>query len=289
MAMSELRGILIAFAVLLLAGIYWLGRRDGRRERAAAAAQLPGNTAAAGGTPRAAPVTCEAEIRAASSEAQHAKQYAASTQAAAVLPGPPARIEPTLGEAAPVAAEDAPPLDASEAGSMGEPVHDMDFAAAEAPAAMDVAAAPPSRMVIALLLVASVPRFSGAHLRAALEAESLVFGKYQIFHRLAPQGEIVFSIASMLEPGTFVAEEMFDEQYPGIALFMQIPGALDGVSALNELISCGRRLQEALGGVLQDELGAPLQAARIEQLRREVRDFEETVRQSRPRGESLQS
>lgn len=78
---------------------------------------------------------------------------------------------------------------------------------------------------------------------------------------------------------------MFHEQYPGIALFAQLPAALDGMSVLGELIACARKLQQSLGGVLQDEQGTPLMAFRIEQLRREVREFEDAVRQSRPRSE----
>jgi cell division protein ZipA len=78
----------------------------------------------------------------------------------------------------------------------------------------------------------------------------------------------------MLEPGSFDLDQMFHEQYPGIALFAQLPGPLDGVSVLSELISCARKLQQTLGGVLQDDRAAPLLAPRIEQLRREVREFE---------------
>jgi FtsZ-interacting cell division protein ZipA len=55
------------------------------------------------------------------------------------------------------------------------------------------------------------------------------------------------------------------------------------MSVLGELISCARKLQQNLGGVLQDEQGTPLLALRIEQLRREVRDFEVAV--ARPRSE----
>ena len=198
---------------------------------------------------------------------------AAESSAPAALPPPvgldevaglaPARLEPTLSEAEYVAATVEPGV------------------VADVPAAD--AHGTPTTKIIALRLVATTPRFSGAHLRTALEGESLVFGKYQIFHRTTPQGGLLFSVASMLEPGTFDLEQMFHEQYPGIALFAQLPAALDGMTVLSEIISCARKLQQSLGGILQDEQGTQLLALRIEQLRREVRDFEAAI--VRPRSE----
>jgi FtsZ-interacting cell division protein ZipA len=44
--------------------------------------------------------------------------------------------------------------------------------------------------------------------------------------------------------------------------------------ALNELVACARRLQQSLGGTLQDDRGVPLTVHRIERMRQEVREFE---------------
>ena len=247
--MSTLRVILIAFAVVLLVAIYAWGRRNSKQSRSSSALPLPESASGATAQP-------------------------ALSGRAAVLEPPAERQLPHIswapddgvgGESEAAENEPAMPVNA-------EPSFDTqaELAATE-PSAADAAA---THKILALRLVATVPRFSGAHLRTALEAESLQFGKYQIFHRTTAQGEVVFSVASMLEPGSFDLDQMFHEQYPGIALFAQLPGALDGVSVLGELISCARKLQETLGGVLQDDLAAPLLAPRIEQLRKEVRDFE---------------
>jgi len=238
--MWALRGILIGFAVLLLAAIYWWGRRSDRQRRARSNPQRTAATGPAVGVPA---VVLEESV------------------------SPPAlRFEPTLDE--PAAAAAATPAQPELEQSSGQGT--------------------PTTKIIALRLLATTPRFSGAHLRTALESESLAFGRYQIFHRLSADGTAVFSVASMLEPGSFDLEQMFHEQYPGIALFAQLPGPLDGMSVLGELIGCARRLQQTLGGILQDEQGTPLLAFRIEQLRREVREFEAAVRQSRPRSELSQ-
>jgi FtsZ-interacting cell division protein ZipA len=51
--------------------------------------------------------------------------------------------------------------------------------------------------------------------------------------------------------------------------------------ALNEMIACARRLQQSLGGTLQDDRGVPLTVHRIEKLRQEVRDFERSANSPR--------
>lgn len=129
------------------------------------------------------------------------------------------------------------------------------------------------RKIIALRLAAGTQRFAGAQLRQVLEAEALDYGKYDVFHRMQ-DGAIVFSVASMVEPGTFDLEKMAATPYPGVTLFAQLPGPVAGIEALNELVACGKRLLDKLGGTLQDERGVPLTVHRIEKLRQEVRDFE---------------
>jgi cell division protein ZipA len=107
-----------------------------------------------------------------------------------------------------------------------------------------------------------------------LQSELLEHGKYDVFHRLHSDGQSIFSIASMVEPGTFDLEKMNETQYAGITMFAQLPGPVPGMHALNELVACARRLHQALGGVLQDDRGIPLTVHRIERMRQEVRDFE---------------
>jgi cell division protein ZipA len=249
--MPGLRGILIVFAVLLLAAIYWWGRRSSRQQRSGETLQLPEVT----GNP---------------------------LEPVALLEQSAERLQPKISPLTAEPDDSEPFITELEAPRMSsEPLASLSETEPEEPTALRDVDSDPTHKIIALRLVATMPRFSGAHLRTALEAEALQFGKYQIFHRITEQGAVVFSVAGMLEPGSFDLEQMFHEQYPGIALFAQLPGELDGITVLRDLISCARNLQQTLGGVLQDDLGAPLLAARIEQLRREVRDFEASCQRRR--------
>jgi FtsZ-interacting cell division protein ZipA len=177
------------------------------------------------------------------------------------------RIEPTFSEAGPT--EELPVHEAPQ-----EQTQNL----AEAPTLSMSSTPQPRRIerrkIIALRLSAGPQRFDGARLRAAIEAESLQHGKYNVFHRLHEDGASIFSVASMIEPGTFDLEKMAGAQFPGVTLFAQLPGPVAGMHALNELVACARSLHQTLGGTLQDERGVPLTVHRIERLRQDVRDFE---------------
>lgn len=159
------------------------------------------------------------------------------------------------------------------------PTHPVDSTAAtsSAPTLSSSETPPPRRTdrrkILSLRLSLAPQRVEGAKLQEVLQAELMDHGKYNIFHRLH-DGQSVFSIASMVEPGTFDLEKMNETLYPGVTLFAQLPGPVPGMHALNEMVACARRLHTALGGVLQDDRGVPLTVHRIERMRQEVREFE---------------
>ena len=263
--MSELRWILIGFGIVLLAAIYLWGRR--------------GNRAAAAGD--------EALLRARPEPSMHSGE---TTPVRTIDDEPAAPLPHEV-----VPPHEPPPV--VEHGSPGEswrgrleptfadapteelPVHAASAATAAAAPTLSSSEAPQSRRVerrkiLSLRLAIAPQRFEGAKLQESLLAESLQHGKYGIFHRLHADGNIVFSVASMVEPGSFELEKMSETMYPGITMFTQLPGPVPGMHALNELVACARRLQVNLGGTLQDERGVPLTVHRIERMRQEVREFE---------------
>lgn len=187
------------------------------------------------------------------------------------------RVEPTLGEGATEA------LPVQPAGP-ATPAPTLSSSDTPAPRRSE------RRKILALRLTSAPQRLQGAKLQEVLQTELLEHGKYGVFHRLHSDGTSIFSVASMVEPGTFDLEKMAETLYPGITLFAQLPGTVPGMHALNELVACARRLQQALGGVLQDDRGVPLTVHRIERMRQEVREFERPVSTSgRPaRGEGYQ-
>jgi len=263
--MSELRWILIGFGIVLLAAIYLWGRRSNRAVAAGDDAPpriRPEPSMHSGETTLVrkvddGPVASPAHEVVPPLEPPPALEHASTGETWR------GRLEPTFADAP---TEELPVRPVSAAAAADAPT----LSSSEAPQSRRIE----RRKILSLRLAMAPQRIEGAKLQEALVAESLQHGKYGIFHRLHPDGSIVFSVASMVEPGAFELEKMGEALYPGVTMFTQLPGPVPGMHALNELIACARRLQANLGGTLQDERGVPLTVHRIERMRQEVREFE---------------
>lgn len=148
-------------------------------------------------------------------------------------------------------------------------------ASLRAPAEVSGAKAKPAgqRKIVALRLATGGAGLAGAELIELLQGAGLQHGKFGIFHRMQA-GAAVFSVASMVEPGTFDLSTMDQNRYPGLTLFMLLPGPIDGPSAFDQMLMFAQRLAEASGGALQDERGKPLTLHAVDRLREEVIDFQ---------------
>jgi cell division protein ZipA len=140
--------------------------------------------------------------------------------------------------------------------------------------------------IVAIRLVAPADRIEGLALRAALEAEGLEFGRYAVFHRQRSDGRMLYSVASLLEPGSFDLERMAAQRFPGISIFAVFPGPVDAPQAFDDMLATARRLAERLGGVLQDERGSSMTAQRVLSLREELVHFQHVVTRMRARSPS---
>lgn len=111
----------------------------------------------------------------------------------------------------------------------------------------------------------------------ALQATGLKYGRYRIFHRLAPVGgeaRTVFSVANMFEPGIFDLDKLADNWLVGITLFMVLPGPRDGVDAFADMLTTARQLAQRLGGEVKDENRSTLTKQTAHHLREEIIEFQ---------------
>lgn len=313
--MSELRWILIVLGALLLLGIYLWGRRSARvaavGEEPALSSREPHGAFVFREAPSdlrdvpadESPMPAAAEEGANSAPGSHlgshldnhlgdhwrsappaagpelpvANEVTDSWQASAALGKDKevrrTRVEPTLGEDIGVenrhAAQPLPVLDAVYEDAHQAAVPTLSLSDTHPPRRIE------RRKIISLRIAAGPQRFAGEQLLEAVQTEGLQHGKYGVFHRLDDLGASVFSVASMVEPGAFDLLRMRGASFPGITLFAQFPGPCGSLLAFNELLSSAKRLQEKLGGALQDDRGVPLTVHRIERLRQEIREFEQ--------------
>ncbi len=117
-------------------------------------------------------------------------------------------------------------------------------------------------------------RWPGARLIAALEAQDLAYGRYQVYHRNHAGGGSLFCVASLIEPGTFDADQMAVQEFRGVSLFAVLPGPEEPLQTVDALLAAAKGLAEELTGSVQDAKGVPMSPQRAAALREEVARFQ---------------
>ncbi|NMP31362.1 cell division protein ZipA [Thalassotalea sp. M1531] len=98
---------------------------------------------------------------------------------------------------------------------------------------------------------------SGAALLPSLLTLGMKFGDMDIFHRHqdnAGNGKVTFSLANMMNPGTFDLDNMENFTTQGISMFMTLPNAGDAFEVFEQMMAAAKQLgQEFHAQVLDDK------------------------------------
>lgn len=119
--------------------------------------------------------------------------------------------------------------------------------------------------------------FLGVELLPALLASGLRFGEMSIFHRhfdADASSPVIFSVANMLNPGTFDLNQINDFATRGVCFFMTLPNAATSMQAFNIMLDAAQSLRIALDGDLKDDNRSVMTAQTIEHYRQRVLDFD---------------
>lgn len=119
--------------------------------------------------------------------------------------------------------------------------------------------------------------FAGPALVKAMNAVGLRYGDMRIFHHYGA-GELstqkpLFSVANMIEPGYFDLDHLDGLSTPGLAMFLQLPGPLDGAVAFELFLNTAQRLAETLSADLYSAPQALLDGITIDKMRRQANPF----------------
>jgi cell division protein ZipA len=164
-----------------------------------------------------------------------------------------------------------------------EPVFDAESDDADdtdAPVIDDAAEPRAEQKIVTLRVVARENgAFAGDDLVLNLRGIGMRHGKFGIFHRHDGNDEdkVIFSAASLVEPGSFDLTNIKDQEIPGISLFMVLPGPVDGAEGFDLMMSAARALSQSLNAELLDESGSTLSIQRERYLREEIIQFEHSA------------
>ena len=154
----------------------------------------------------------------------------------------------------------------------------------EQPASVQTTAAaadkepPPFDEVLVIIVVAhSEDGFSGAALQQNVMESGLRYGDMDIYHRhesMTGNGDVLFSMANALKPGTFNPDELEHSHIRAVSFFMGLPGPRHPKQALDLMIASARKLAQELGGDLKDDSRSVLTAQTIEHYRQRIAEYE---------------
>lgn len=159
-----------------------------------------------------------------------------------------------------------------------EPGVDDELEEVEAQEADD--SSPSEQKIVTLRVVArNNGSFAGDDLVLSLRGIGMRHGRFGIFHRIEGNDEnkVIFSAASLVEPGSFDLANIKDQEIPGISLFMVLPCPVDGAEGFDLMMAAARALSQSLDAELLDESGSTLSIQRERYMREEIIQFEHSA------------
>jgi cell division protein ZipA len=129
----------------------------------------------------------------------------------------------------------------------------------------------PNDIIVVYILPKGDAVLEGSQINSSAQALGLSFGEMNIFHYMR-DGQSVFSLANMLEPGSFNIETIHALTTSGLTIFLQIKGD-DPMDDLTEMLQRSYQLAGLLEARLCNHKREPLTEQDAENYRSQVRDL----------------
>ncbi|RJS92704.1 cell division protein ZipA [Salinisphaera sp. Q1T1-3] len=120
-----------------------------------------------------------------------------------------------------------------------------------------------SEVFILYVAAGAEQRYTGPAIHEALTALGLKFGLNDMYHRTTEtrgMTESVFAVSNMVQPGTLHPAEAEALETPGLAMFLLVPGPLEGRAAMHDMMETAHGITTQLGGTVLDDKRAQLKA-----------------------------
>ena len=278
--MDSLRWILLGIGIVLVAAIYWTGRRRARArdetlfERARRgdpqdvdASDAPKFDADASSPANAEPHEARAsepDLEVASFDPQNFGDELSDLGRLLDGEREPAGgpVEPTSG------ARRSSRSAAGRTEKPDEPVPDASPEPAPQPPS------PEERIEVLYVVAPKGEQLVGSRLSELFDRHGLTHGEFGIFHAGDAEGRTVFSVANLVEPGTFDPATMDTLSTPGLALFARLPGPQSAETAFDRMLTMARTLAGELDAHVLDRDHSTLTRQTEQHLRDQLREFD---------------
>ncbi len=190
-------------------------------------------------------------------------------------PGARERREPVIGEG------DVAGVGADSGDYSGEAVSQPELGLGASDGAASELGKRPSQdfdKIVSLFVAAKAGQvLRGEDIVVAAEKTGLTFGHMNVFHRLVeghPERGPIFSMASILKPGSFDMANIRAMETPAIAFFLTLPAPMTALDAWEKMLPTVQRMAELLEGVVLDDSRNALGRQRIAHIRDELRAYD---------------
>ena len=138
------------------------------------------------------------------------------------------------------------------------------------------------QMTVLLTVIAPVQKhFGGIRILEAAQEANLRLNRNGTLDYLAETAlgpRCIFRIAHLKEPGVFDLDTVENLETPGLLLFMELPGPVDALAAVDLQLKIAAQLAQQLGGTMCDERRSKMTTQAMIHLRSEAAEFERRLR-----------
>ncbi len=134
----------------------------------------------------------------------------------------------------------------------------------------------PELVLVINVMAPKGEQFGGSDLLEIILNQGLRFGAMNIFHRHEEEsgdGEILYSMANIVVPGTFELAKMKTFSTPGVSFFLTLPMDANCIDAFEDMLTTAKIIAARLDGELKDENRSVLTPQIITHYRSKLQEF----------------